>query len=36
METRIDIIRALDAKEIIEAYLNGKPVEFLITIQWNG
>ena len=29
METRFDIIRALDAKGIIEAYLNGKPVEYL-------
>lgn len=29
METRFDIIRALDAKGTIEAYLNGKPVEYL-------
>ena len=29
MDTRFDIIRALDAKGIIEAYLNGKPVEYL-------
>lgn len=29
METRFDIIRALDAKRTIEAYLNGKPVEYL-------
>ena len=29
METRFDIIRALDAKRTIEAYLSGKPVEFL-------
>lgn len=29
MDTRFDIIRALDAKVIIEAYLNGKPVEYL-------
>lgn len=29
MDTRFDIIRALDAKRTIEAYLNGKPVEYL-------
>lgn len=29
MGTRFDIIRALDAKRTIEAYLNGKPVEYL-------
>lgn len=36
MDTRFDIIRALDAKGIIEAYLNGKPVEYLIndSMEW--
>lgn len=36
METRFDIIRALDAKGVIEAYLNGKPIEYLdnYSMEW--